>query len=180
MKTSAIERESSDSPSGPARPPAGDDARDRRRSRLLGITAAAALVVAGAAVVGNITGGDDEPQAAATPPLELSLGADDAMASCLPFDVSILSTMSPAFAATATAVEPGAVTLEVDRWYSGGDADTVILRTPNSSPALIGGFEFVAGERYLITAADGNVNFCGFSGVATPELTAAFDAAFPG
>jgi len=37
----------------------------------------------------------------------------------------------------------------------------------------------VVGQKYLITAAEGNVNFCGYSGPATPELTAAFDAALP-
>ena len=56
----------------------------------------------------------------------------------------------------------------------------MVLQTPDNSPALIAGFEFVVGEQYLITAAEGNVNFCGYSGVATPEMTAAFDAAFPG
>ena len=31
----------------------------------------------------------------------------------------------------------------------------------------------------LITAAGGSVNFCGFSGPATPEFLAFFDEAFP-
>ncbi len=177
MNTPLIEREQSDS-SGAGRI-VHIDAPRGRRSWLFGVAAAAAVALAGAAVVGSIGGGGDEPQTA-SPPLELSIGSDDPMAMCLPFDVSILRDMSPAFAATATSVEPGVVTLDVDRWYTGGDADTVVLQTPDSSPALIAGFEFVVGEQYLITAAEGNVNFCGYSGVATPEMTAAFDAAFAG
>jgi hypothetical protein len=96
------------------------------------------------------------------------------------FDVALLADMSPAFAGTATSVEGETVTVTVDRWYTGGDAATVVLNGAVGSPALIDGFEFVVGQQYLITAADGNVNFCGYSGPATPELTAAFDVAFPG
>ncbi len=154
--------------------------RDRRRTwSALGVAAAAVAVVGGAAIFANF-GGDGGGNIAAAP-LELSLGADDAMASCMPFDVTILSGMSPAFAATATSVDEGSVTLTVDRWYAGGDAETVLLQqAPESSAALIGGFELAVGEQYLITAAEGNVNFCGYSGVATPEMTAAFETAFPG
>jgi hypothetical protein len=87
--------------------------------------------------------------------------------------------MSPAFAATATAVEGETVTLAVDRWYAGGDATTVELHAQPGMTALIDGFEFQVGESYLITATEGTVNFCGASGPATPELTALFDQAFP-
>lgn len=52
------------------------------------------------------------------------------------------------------------------------------LRAPSGLEALIDGFEFEVGKQYLITAADGNVNYCGYSGIATPELTAAFSDAF--
>ena len=177
MNTPLIERESSDS--SDAGRTIDMEAPRGRRSWLFGVAAAAVVALAGAAVLGNIGGGGDEPQVA-SPPLELSLGSGDAMAMCLPFEVSILRDMSPAFAATATSVEPGLVTLDVDRWYTGGDADSVVLQTLDSSASLIAGFDFVVGEQYLITAAEGTVNFCGYSGVATPEMTAAFDAAFPG
>lgn len=161
------------------------DHRDRRRPWMLGVAAAVVLAFAGAAVVASIGGGADptdvaDPIDSETPPMELSLGDGATMASCLPFDVTFLAGMSPAFAGTATAVDDGTATLSVDRWYAGGDNDTVVLQSPNSSPALIAGFEFAVGERYLITAAEGNVNFCGYSGPATQELTAAFDAAFGG
>ncbi|HEY5663431.1 MAG TPA: hypothetical protein VIS05_05285 [Ilumatobacter sp.] len=151
----------------------------RRRGWMMvaGVAVAAAVTIATAAFVGD-DGGDDSQVAG--PPLELSLGDGSVASSCIMFDVAYLADMSPAFAATATAVDGEVVTLDVDRWYAGGDASTVTLTGAAGSPALIDGFEFAVGEQYLITAADGTVNFCGYSGPATPELTAAFDAAFPG
>ena len=152
----------------------------RRRNRtLLGVAAAAVLAIGGAVIVGN-SGGGDSTEVAAGPPIELSLGDSSVMSSCMVFDVALLADMSPAFAGTAMSVEGETVTLTVDRWYAGGDATTVVLEGAVGSPALIDGFEFEVGQQYLITAAEGNVNFCGYSGPATLELEAAFDAAFPG
>ena len=149
------------------------------RSRWL-IAAAAALVilvVAGFAIA-NL-GDDDSNDVAAGPPLVLDLGADDAMASCMALDATILADMSPAFAGTATSIDGEIVTLTVDRWYAGGDAATVELHAQPGLEALIAGFAFEQGEQYLVTASDGTVNFCGYSGPATPELQAVFDEAFP-
>ena len=175
MNTPLIDQQAS--PSTPTTRPTPIESRRRRNWLALGGVAAAAVVaIGGAVMIGNNDGGD--PQVAAGPPLELSLGASDPMAMCIMFDTAVLAGMSPAFAGTATAVDGETVTLSVDRWYTGGDASTVVLEGASGSPALIDGFEFVAGQQYLITAAEGNVNFCGYSGLATPELTAAFDAAF--
>jgi hypothetical protein len=177
MNTPLIDQEPSPTTSIPQ--PVSLGARRRRNWMLLsGVAAAAVIAIGGAVIVGNR--GDGGTEVAAGPPLELSLGDSGVMSSCITFDVAILSDMSPAFAGTATSVEGEAVTLSVDRWYAGGDAATVVLHGAAGSPALIDGFEFVAGQQYLITAAEGNVNFCGYSGLATPELTAAFEAAFPG
>ena len=64
--------------------------------------------------------------------------------------------------------------LDVDRWYAGGDADRVQLRGADQSVAL-DGVEFVVGEDYLVTAAEGVVQVCGVSGPATPELEQLYD-----
>jgi hypothetical protein len=40
------------------------------------------------------------------------------------------------------------------------------------------GFEFVRGERYLITATEGTVNFCRYSGPWSQNLADAFQEAF--
>ena len=148
----------------------------RRNRILLGVAAAAVVAIGGAVIVNNTR--DDSTELVAGPPIELSLGDNNAMSSCMVFDLAVLADMSPAFAGTATSVEGETVTLTVDRWYAGGDASTVVLTGAAGSPALIDGFEFQVGSQYLITAAGGTVNFCGYSGPATPELTAAFDAAF--
>ena len=111
--------------------------------------------------------------------LELD-GGDGAVASCMMFDVAFLKDMSPAFAGTATEVTATSITLDVDRWYAGGDADQVVLSKPDgSSSASLDGVAFEKGERYLVTAANGTVNGCGYSGLATPDLQKAFDEAFP-
>ena len=110
--------------------------------------------------------------------LELSLGQGDALASCMPFEVDVLADMSPAFAGTATAVNGDLVTLDIDHWYSDGDQTSATLSAPAGMQALIAGFDFEVGEQYLITAAGTNVNYCGYSGLATPEMTAAFEQAF--
>ncbi len=177
MNTPLIEREDSLSESTPH--PTSIGAHRRRKGMLLGMAAAAVVAIGGAVIVGN-SGGSDSTQVAAGPPIGLSLGDSNVMSSCIVFDVALLADMSPAFAGTATSVDGETVTLTVDRWYTGGDSATVVLKGAAGSPALIDGFEFEVGQQYLITAAEGNVNFCGYSGPATPELTAAFDAAFPG
>ena len=179
MNTPVISTPDTDASRGGNRITPFERDRNRKRPWMLGVAAAGVAALGVAAIVGNLGGGDDAPDVA-TPPLELSVDGGNTLASCLPFDVSILAGMSPAFAATATAIDEGTVSLDVDRWYVGGDAETVVLQSPDASPALIAGFEFAIGEQYLITAAEGNVNFCGYSGVATPELTTAFEAAFPG
>ena len=148
---------------------------DRRRPRLVAAVAAALVVVLG--VAGAITGfgSDDDPA-----PLVLTANGSDALASCLPFDVAILADMSPAFAGTVVTLTESVATLEVDRWYTGGDAEVVEIGYTPGFEALIGTPTLEVGQRYLITAAQGVVNGCGYSGLATPDLEAAFAQAFAG
>lgn len=117
-------------------------------------------------------------EATVTETLALSLGTEEATTSCLALDPSILAGMSPAFAGTVQSVEDETVVLEVDRWYAGGETDVVELQAPAGLEALIGGIDFEVGEQYLIAATDGTVNYCGHSGPVTPELQAAYDAAY--
>lgn len=151
-----------------------------QRSRwLLGVAAAAALVVAvGGAIA--LTGGDDEAPIAAGPPVVLNAGVDDPMAMCIVFSVEELAKAPVAFEGTVTSVDGETVTLDVDTWYRGGDAAQVEIHAPAGMEALIGGIPFETGTQYLVTAYDGNVNYCGFTGESTPELEAAFEEAFAG
>ena len=141
------------------------------RFRLIGALAAALVVVIGGAALFGGLG----PAAA---PLVLTANGSDAMASCLPFDVANLGGMSPAFGGTVTELTDSIATLEVDRWFAGGDADIVEIQYTPGFEALIGTPALEVGQRYLITASDGVVNGCGYSGPASPEYEAAFEQAY--
>ena len=109
----------------------------------------------------------------------LSAGeSDPALMSCLPFSVDILDDMELAFEGTVTNVDRDQLTLDVVTWYRGGDAEQVQITAPLGMEALIGGIPFEVGGSYLVSATDGVVNYCGYTGVATDELRAAFDQAF--
>lgn len=152
-------------------------ATGRRSTRwLVAAAAALVLVAAGGGVLATL--GGDEPAAEV---LVLDDGGvDPALASCLPFDVAILRDLPLAFAGTVTAYQADRATIEVDRWYAGGDADVVELTWTPGLSSLIGTPEPEVGQRFLLTATDGVVNGCGYSGPATPELEAAFAEAFGG
>lgn len=155
-------------------PPAVPEPKPRRW--LVGVAAAAALVIAvGGAIASS---GNGEDPVASGPPLELTATGDDPMAMCIMFSVEELAKMPVAFEGTVTAVEGETITLDVDEWFKGGDAGHVVLHAPAGMEALIAGFPFEVGGQYLITAFDGNVNYCGFSGPSTPELRTAYEQAF--
>lgn len=147
-----------------------------RRPWLLVVAGVSVVIVGIAAVMAFTGGGDDTPAAA---PLELEAGEEDALASCIVFSPGELSNVAEiAFAGTVTSVEGEKITLSVDTWYRGGETAEVYLNAPQGMEALIGGIPFETGTQYLISAQNTVVNYCGFSGVATPEYTQAFEAAF--
>lgn len=152
----------------------------------LGAAAVGALAIAGAAVGGVFDGGepdlaDDPPAVEAPTVLELSGGdTDPAMMSCLPIDAAIIADSPVAFRGVVDTIEGDVVTLTVDEWYQGGDADVVTITAPLGLEALIGGVAFEPGQAYLVSAYDGVVSYCGMSGPATPELQQMYDQAFPG
>lgn len=149
----------------------------RRVPMLIGGVAAAAI--AAVAVVVLAVGDDDAPASRQT----LAIDAPGTtISSCLPFDVNVLAEMPVAFAGTVTEMSDTTVTVEVDRWYraSTGETDLVDVTLPEeNTSAALDGVDFATGQRYLLTATDGTVNGCGFSGPATSELESAFDSAFP-
>ncbi len=149
--------------------------RPHRRRRNWTLAGAGLGVAAAVAGILAFTGGSP----ATTTTMELGLGADDIMASCMPVSADILDDMPLAFAGTAVSVEGEIVTLDVTDWYVGGDTDQVILTATAGMEALIGGIAFEPGRTYLVSATDGVVNYCGYTGPATPELQAVYDAAFP-
>jgi hypothetical protein len=148
------------------------------RTWVMAVAAVVALVLA---IAGGfaLTGDDDSPVATAET-LELTAGGEDLMASCIAFSPEELDRVAEiAFAGTVSTVDGATVRLTVDTWYRGDDAvEAVVLNAPQGMEALIGGIPFAEGEQYLISAQAGSVNYCGFSGPATPEYRTAFEAAF--
>ena len=147
------------------------------RWRLPALAAVAAVIVGIGAVATLLErpGGEPAPQAVTT--LALQAAESGASMSCVPFSADVLAAMPVAFGGTVTAVASGVATLDVDRWFKGGTADSVTITTPTAESSTDTP-ELVQGKRYLVTATNGTVNSCGYSGEATPELAGFFEQAF--
>jgi hypothetical protein len=154
----------------------------------LAAAAAVAAVAIGTTVAVSMNGGeegvDNGPGIQAPTVLALTAPAGGpASAMCMQFDVAQLAQEPVAFAGTVTAITPQVVTLKVDHWYKGGDADQVTVAAPASdqpNPVLEGGVDYQQGQRYLISALDdGTVTSCGYSGPATPDFEKQYEQAFP-
>lgn len=180
-------------------PTAGHGTGPVRSRRRAGLLAAAGVLVAGGVGYGLVTGPFAPTTAAPAPspvsssvpssevapaakPLALSVpDGGGAAGSCPMFEEPVLAAKPVAFRGKVTAVSGGTVTLAVDRWYRGGPAGVtqVELAATNQNAAL-DGVEFVVGKVYLVSAEQGVVAICGYSGEATPELQALYDRAFGG
>ena len=162
---------------GSARP----SSQARRWAPVLVAAAAVALIAGAAYVISRDTEPSMRPPAALTTASLAVPGGDSGptMQSCVPFEVRYLRDVQTAFSGTAVTVGDDRVTIEVDQWYRGGDADLVELTAVDPQTSLLlDGFEFVEGERYLVTANDGTVNLCGFSGPWSDALAASYAEAF--
>ena len=159
-----------------------------RRNRLL-MAAAAAVAAAGivAAVVITNSGGSTPAKHPGKTSLALKLPGGGpgihpggpSMGSCVRFEVSLLKAEPVAFAGKATEVTPSTVTITVTKWYKGGTADQVTVANRDGSPVTSeGGLTFEQGKDYLVSANDGTVVGCGFSGEATTDLQQAYSQAF--
>ena len=159
---------------------------DGRRRRWLPLAAAAAVLAVGGTAYVATQGGDDSaaPPTAAEPTVtELALPTGDPPGRCMQVNAQTVANAETALEGTVTTVEDDQVVLEVTRWFVGGSADEVMLSVPSLGPAplaLPGQPEFGTGERWLVTAADGRVNACGFTAPWSADLADVFVAAFPG
>lgn len=104
---------------------------------------------------------------------------DSATASCPVFDLEFLRQTPVAFQGTAVEVAGSSTVLRVDRWFRGGrDGATTVRITREAPGATDGDVEFTTGKTYLVSAQDGFVHGCGYSGELNPELLAYYDEAF--
>jgi len=142
-----------------------------RKGLWMSVAAAMVLVVGVAAAFA--LGRDGEP-------LVLGASEPDITQICMQFTVEQLATAEVAFEGTAISVDGSSVELQVDRWFKGGDTGRVVLQAPTGMELLIDGIVFEVGTSYLISATDGTVDYCGYSGEANDQLRSAFEAAFGG
>lgn len=148
-----------------------------RRSWVPALAAVSALVLA---IAGGLLFTRDQGSAPLASPLVLTAGGDDTLASCIAFSPQELAKVAEiAFEGTVISANGPEVTLTVNTWFLGGDATEVLLTAPQGLEALIGGIRFTVGAQYLISAQNGTVNYCGFSGPSTPDYRASFEQAFP-
>lgn len=152
----------------------------RPKSRVIALAAAIALVAI-AAVLGitQLRDGSDGGGTGGG----VALGGGSTMTSCLAFSEEALGQAEIAFDGTVTEVAGDAVTLDVERWFRGGDGDTVTLHAPDLTGSLLeGGVGFEAGERYLVSAYRNGERIepavCGFSVTYSDDMAETFERAF--
>ncbi|MEW1827168.1 hypothetical protein [Streptomyces sp. NPDC088196] len=149
------------------------------RRHLFGL-AAAGLLVLGGGVAGGImaNSGNDNGHSAATktvaPASALRLTAEGGSGKCMVPGVDTLSKYPTLFEGTATSVKGSTATFHVDRWFKGGDAETVVLTSDTEVSETL---TYVEGGHYIIGAKDGFVPMCAAI-EATPEDIAKFRQAF--
>jgi len=161
-----------------------EPASGTRRTWIL--TAAAAVVVAALGFGGwtALQGGDDHSNQVAAPAKTVMTlkgpAKPDAMAMCMRIEPTTVGQMQVAFDGTVASVDGDSVTLDVNKWYAGGDTDQVALTQISESDwvALEGGITLEVGQRYLVTAHDGQVNGCGFTAPWSQDLQDIFDQGF--
>ncbi len=175
---------------------AGVPAATRRPRWPLAVAAAAVLVLGG--VAGGLALTGDEPGSGAGAPgsaasaepstapgrdgrtaLALTVADPPPNVRCRRVTPEALAGMETAFAGTVTAVGGEAITFEVERWYAGGDVDVVEVLDPvGLGAALEGSPDFEPGQRFLVTAAEGQVTGCGFSAPYSVPRERMFQQAF--
>lgn len=159
------------------------------------VAAAAVLVIAGVGIF-TLTGSPDDDTA---PPIADGTGGtggpdgDDqvvitqlrapagATGRCMVPTAELLAQQQVAFAGTVDEIADGTVVLTPTTFFAGEEADRVEVAAPaESMTELIGAVDFQVGASYLVSATDGQVSVCGFSGPATPQLEQLYADAFGG
>ena len=157
--------------------PAPTPPSKRRLAMLAGVAAAVIALAVGIAIA-NGGGTSTKSQ------LSFALPAGrPGQNSCIQFSTDLLAQAADAFSGTVTAVGDGTVTVAVDHWYkASGAKPAVVTLTSDTTAGAVNelGVQFAQGTKYLVSATDGHVNGCGYSGEATADLQAAFATAFPG
>jgi hypothetical protein len=150
------------------------------RSPLTWLVAAAAAVLIAAAGVFAVATHDAKHTPSAQPTVT-QLSAARTSGRCVPLNVGVLEAQTVAFRGTVTTLTDGTVTFTVSHWFRGGPTDLarVIAPQPVLQP-LVEAARFKVGGDYLVSAHDGQVSACGFSGPATGSLASLYSQAYGG
>lgn len=153
-----------------------------RRTPVAWLAAAAAVVVLAGGGIWLARGDDGPAPPAGAEQTVTTLDASAPRAGrCMVLSADLLGAQELALDGTVTEVADQTATLEVTRWYAGGETDLVELAAPAADlTALIGAVQLEVGQRYLVAATDGSVAACGMSAAYTPELAALYAEAFGG
>jgi len=142
-----------------------------------GLVVGVAAVAVGAALRSPDDSGPDVRPAILT--VTRIVVAGGGAAKCVQPSAATLAAAPLAFAGTVDEVAGGTAVLTVTHLYAGTRTDVVeVAQSDGNSEALIGATAFEPGRAYLVAATDGRAMVCGYSGLATPELQALYDAAF--
>ncbi|WP_189667841.1 hypothetical protein [Promicromonospora soli] len=150
----------------------------RPRRRVVFALAAAVLVTSGVGTtiaLGPLAP-ERTPQAAQVMTLQLPDGS--LAPACAEFELAFLQGMPVAFQGEVVDVGDTSAVLKVDRWFRGGQDDVTTVRVSKPGPEMSEGVEMTQGKTYLVSAQDGFVNSCGYTGELTPDLLASFEEAF--
>lgn len=144
----------------------------RRRRRWLPAAwagGAVAVVAAGALALGTIGGGGSGTAKGGTVTYSLPF-TDPLTASCLPVTEFRPPAGMAGLRGKVTAIDGARITIEVSKWFAGGDAGTVVLNADGATNPALDGVEFTVGNEYLVSVIDGAVATCGVSGPVDPAL----------
>lgn len=174
------------------------EAGPRARSPLTWLVAAAAAAVILGVGLFAVLGGDDardgqvpvaedsgpaEPSEADGAPTGGTVTALTAPSTpagrCMMPNADVIAQQEVAFQGTVTSIEDGTVVLDPTAFYAGEETETVTVEAPAEAlQQLLVAVDFQVGETYLVSASDGQVTLCGFTGPATPELESLYAEAF--
>ena len=145
------------------------------------------LVIAGATVFALLDRGSDENEtpsgtpSGADAPDAVELVAEQPAERCMLPNVGVLRQQELAFDGVVRSVAGGDATLEPTHFYTGEVTEVVVVRAPDGDvQALLAAVDFREGKRYLVSATDGRVTLCGFSGPYTDRLALLYERAFGG
>jgi hypothetical protein len=152
----------------------------RDRGPLTWLVAAAAVVLIAAAGVFALANHDVKHAPSAQPSVT-QLSVAPASGRCILANVGVLKAQTVAFRGTLTTLADGTATFAVSHWYRGGPTDVAKVVAPQSLlRPLVESARFKVGDDYLVSAHDGQVTACGYSGPASGPLASLYSQAYAG